>query len=81
MDRSKLPPTWGKNALKFEGEADALPGYLDAVEDVITKMGASTEEEKIEIAIHFCDHKIKREWKALLAEEPTSSWHEFRARI
>jgi hypothetical protein len=81
MDRTKLPTTWGKNALKFGGEADALPGYLDAVEDVITKTGASTEEEKIEIAIHFCDHKIKREWKALLAEEPDSSWHEFRARI
>src|SRR4051812_23551280 len=35
MDRTKLPMTWGKNALKFGGEADALPGYLDAVEDVI----------------------------------------------
>jgi hypothetical protein len=81
MDRTKLPATWGKNALKFDGAADSLPGYLDAVEDLIVKTGATTDEDKNEIAIHFCDHKTKREWKAILNESPGSSWHEFRARI
>jgi hypothetical protein len=81
MDCTKLPATWGKNILKFEGEADALPGYLDTVEDVIVKTGATTEEDKKEIAIHYCDYKTKQEWKAILNESPDSLWHDFRARI
>lgn len=77
MDHSKLPLTYGKNALKFEGDPEDLPSYLTAIEDVITKTGATLDSEKKWIAIHYCVQSVKNQWKALVAAADGFTWNEF----
>ncbi|KAF8178322.1 hypothetical protein K438DRAFT_1769515 [Mycena galopus ATCC 62051] len=71
MDRSKLPQTWGKNALQ----------YLEAIEDVISKVSATTDEDKKWVAIHFCAPSVQRQWRALAAAAVPGTWEEFKAEI
>ncbi|KAF8203396.1 hypothetical protein K438DRAFT_1964874 [Mycena galopus ATCC 62051] len=81
MDRSKLLQTWGKNALQFDGEAEQLPRYLEAIEDVISKVSATTDEEQKWVAIHFYAPSVQRQWRVLAAAAVPGTWEEFKAEI
>ncbi|KAJ6452927.1 hypothetical protein C8R45DRAFT_945395 [Mycena sanguinolenta] len=80
MDHTKLPQTYGRNALSFKGEADELAWYFDALEDIFKKTSATTDEEKKYVALHYCDSKTKRQWNAMPTAE-SGTWDEFKAEI
>ena len=80
MDHSKLPQTYGRNALSFKGDADELAWYFDTLEDIFKKAGATTDEDKKYVALHYCDSKTKRQWNAMPTAE-SGTWDEFKAEI
>jgi hypothetical protein len=44
FDASKLPLIYGKNALRFDGKPENLAWYMNAIEEVILKTGATLDE-------------------------------------
>jgi hypothetical protein len=83
MDKTKLPNKFGRNQLKFKGDDDGveLQDYLDTIEDVADRVGATTDEDKKWIALHYCDSRTKEQWKVLASSEPPYTWEQFKEEI
>jgi hypothetical protein len=81
FDASKLPATYGRNALQFDGKPENLAWYLKAVDELIMKCGATDDANKKWIVIHCCEPTTKRDWKAMETANTAFSWDEFKKEI
>lgn len=82
MDKSKLPTSYGKNSLKFDGdEPDELERYFEILEDVFENAKAATEEEKKWVAVRYCTTATAREWNAFETRQAGSTFEEFKAEV
>jgi hypothetical protein len=51
------------------------------IEDVIAETGATTDEKKKGIAMHYCEPVVKNQWKALVSVDYPYIWAQFEEEI
>ena len=82
IDHGKLPSNYGNNALKFSDEdIEELPAFLENIETICQKVGATSPADKKWVALHYCVAKTKEQWKALATAEDPHSWEAFVAEV